>query len=62
MYYGIAVIVATSRVYVKMHHASDIIVGAALGAMMGRTARRLFPLPPAPAVGMVSESELPERG
>ena len=62
LYYGIAVIVATSRVYVKMHHASDIIAGAALGAVMGRTARRLFPLPPAPAVGMVSESELPERG
>jgi undecaprenyl-diphosphatase len=64
LYYGIAVVVATSRVYVKMHHATDVVVGAALGLGMGHTARRLFPLPlaPAPAVAAVSESELPGRG
>ena len=64
LYYAIAAVVATSRVYVKMHHASDVIVGAALGAAMGQSARRLFPLPlaPAPAVTAVSESEVPGRG
>jgi undecaprenyl-diphosphatase len=62
LYYAVAVVVATSRVYVKMHHASDILAGAALGALMGRAARRAFPLSPAPAVGPVSESDVPGRG
>jgi undecaprenyl-diphosphatase len=62
LYYGVAAVVATSRVYVKMHHASDVVAGAALGAVMGRAARHLFPLPPAPAVTPVSESPLPGRG
>jgi undecaprenyl-diphosphatase len=62
LYYGIAVIVASSRVYVKMHHASDVLAGAALGAVMGRAARKAFPLAPAPAVAPVSESDVPGRG
>ena len=62
LYYAVAAVVATSRVYVKMHHASDVVAGAALGALMGHAARSLFPLSPAPAVAPVSESELPGRG
>lgn len=44
-YYGLAALVAVSRVYVRMHHASDITAGAAWGAMFGRLVRRKFPLP-----------------
>ena len=62
LYYGVAAIVASSRVYVKMHHASDVVAGAALGALMGRVARALFPLAPAPGIAPVSESEVPGRG
>jgi undecaprenyl-diphosphatase len=62
LYYGIAAVVATSRVYVKMHHASDVLAGAALGAAMGYAARRAFPLAPAPSVAPVSESDVPGRG
>ena len=40
----LAALVATSRVYVKMHHASDVLVGAALGVAMGAVARRFLPL------------------
>jgi undecaprenyl-diphosphatase len=43
LYYGIAVVVASSRVYVKMHHASDVLVGAALGVGLARLARRVWP-------------------
>ena len=50
LYYGIGVVVATSRVYVKIHHASDIIAGAALGAALGRVGRRLVPLPPVESI------------
>ena len=50
VYYGIAVVVATSRVYVKIHHASDIIAGAALGAALGGLGRRLVPLPPVESI------------
>lgn len=43
-YFALAALVATSRVYVKMHHASDVVVGSALGVVMGAVARRLLPL------------------
>jgi undecaprenyl-diphosphatase len=62
LYYAIAMVVASSRVYVKMHHASDVLAGAALGTVMGRAARKAFPLAPAPALAPVSESDVPGRG
>lgn len=42
-YYGLAAIVATSRVHVKVHHASDVIAGAAIGATYARLTRRVWP-------------------
>ena len=45
VYYGLAVVVASSRVYVKMHHASDVLAGAALGIGLAGVARRLWPTP-----------------
>lgn len=45
VYYGLAVVVASSRVYVKMHHASDVLAGAALGIGLAGVARRLWPKP-----------------
>lgn len=44
IYYGIAAVVATSRVHVQVHHASDVIAGAALGAVLAKVAVRLWPL------------------
>lgn len=38
-YYALAVLVAASRVYVKMHHASDVVAGSAWGTIFGRLAR-----------------------
>jgi membrane-associated phospholipid phosphatase len=49
LYYAVAVIVAGSRLHVKIHHASDVAAGAALGVALGVLGRRLLPLPPAPA-------------
>lgn len=53
LYYAVATVVATSRAYVRIHHASDVVAGIALGAFLGRAVRRRFPLPvrPAPGVG-----------
>jgi undecaprenyl-diphosphatase len=42
-YYGLAVVVGSSRVYVKIHHASDVLAGAALGAALGKVARGVVP-------------------
>jgi undecaprenyl-diphosphatase len=36
--------VAASRVHVRMHHASDVVAGAALGALLGEVMRRVVPL------------------
>jgi undecaprenyl-diphosphatase len=47
-YYAIAVVVATSRVYVRVHHASDVLGGIPIGVALGRIGRRLLPLPPRP--------------
>jgi undecaprenyl-diphosphatase len=46
LYYGLAAIVATSRVHVQVHHASDVIAGAAIGTAFARLAARLWPPPP----------------
>jgi undecaprenyl-diphosphatase len=44
-YYALAALVATSRAYVKIHHASDVVGGVAAGIVIGGLARRLWPLP-----------------
>lgn len=45
LYYAIAAVVATSRVYVRIHHASDVVAGVATGLVLGRVARKLWPKP-----------------
>ncbi len=42
LWYSLAVLVAGSRVYVRMHHASDVIGGAVLGVALGATLRRVI--------------------
>ena len=32
----------------KIHHASDVVAGIAVGALLGKLGRKLFPLPYAP--------------
>jgi len=36
LFYGIGGIVATSRAYVRIHHASDVVGGLVVGAVLGR--------------------------
>jgi membrane-associated phospholipid phosphatase len=43
LYYGTAAFVAFSRTYVKIHHASDVVAGAATGLVLGRIARKMWP-------------------
>ena len=38
--YATAFVVATSRVYVGIHHASDVVAGAACGTLLGKFARK----------------------
>jgi undecaprenyl-diphosphatase len=40
---AVASVVASSRVYVRIHHPSDVIGGAAIGWALGRTLRTLLP-------------------
>jgi undecaprenyl-diphosphatase len=42
-FYTLGGIVAASRVHVRIHHASDVIGGIAIGFGLGRLARRLLP-------------------
>lgn len=48
LYYVAAVVVAWSRVYVRIHHASDVVAGILIGSLLGRLGRKLFPLPQGP--------------
>ncbi len=41
---ALGTLVATSRVYVRIHHASDIVAGVAVGSLIGVLALRLRPL------------------
>jgi undecaprenyl-diphosphatase len=43
-WFGLAGLVATSRVHVRIHHPSDVVVGAFVGVGLGLLARRLVPL------------------
>lgn len=45
LYFALAAVVATSRIYVKIHHASDVAGGVALGLLLGALGRRLPPAP-----------------
>jgi membrane-associated phospholipid phosphatase len=42
VFYGLAALVAASRVYTRMHHASDVVAGALLGLAMGAVAKRVI--------------------
>ena len=44
VWYGLAAIVAASRIHVRIHHASDVLVGAGVGLALGRAIRKVFPL------------------
>jgi membrane-associated phospholipid phosphatase len=43
VYYAIAVVVASSRAYVRIHHASDVLAGTALGVGLAVLANQLWP-------------------
>lgn len=45
LYYAVGAVVASSRVYVKIHHPSDVVAGALLGLVLARAARRVWPFP-----------------
>ena len=41
-YYALALVVALSRIHVRIHHASDVAAGIGVGAALGAVARRLL--------------------
>ena len=41
---AVAAVVATSRIHVQVHHASDVIAGAAVGAVIGTLVCRRWPV------------------
>ncbi|MDQ2728673.1 MAG: phosphatase PAP2 family protein [Actinomycetota bacterium] len=55
LYYALAVIVAASRLHVKIHHASDVVGGAIIGAVLGEIVRRAVPLEAAAPAGPARE-------
>ncbi len=42
VWYSMAVIIAVSRVYVRIHHLSDVVAGATLGAVLGVAGSKVF--------------------
>jgi undecaprenyl-diphosphatase len=50
-YAALALLIAASRVHVRIHHASDVLAGAAIGAGLGVVARRAAPLAGQAALG-----------
>lgn len=46
LYLASAVVVATSRIHTRMHHAADVVAGAGIGLAFAAIARRAWPLPP----------------
>jgi undecaprenyl-diphosphatase len=46
LFAGLAAVVATSRVHVQVHHASDVIAGTAVGVAIGVFVRHRWPVKP----------------
>jgi len=44
LYYGGAAVIAASRIYVKIHHPSDVAAGVLVGGALGLLVKRLVPL------------------
>lgn len=42
LWYGAATVVAASRVHLKLHHASDVVAGVAVGVALGAIAKRVL--------------------
>jgi undecaprenyl-diphosphatase len=63
LYYSLAVVVAWSRVHVRVHHASDVLGGVVIGVALGEMAKRVAPLPRPTAMPLTrAESPGPDRG
>ena len=43
-FWAAALAVASSRVHVRIHHASDVVVGAVVGAVIARLFKKIWPL------------------
>jgi undecaprenyl-diphosphatase len=43
-FWAVASVVAASRVHVRIHHASDVVVGAFVGAVIARLFKKIWPL------------------
>ena len=48
VWYATATVVASSRIHVRIHHTTDVVVGAAIGWAIGQLACKLVPLPGPP--------------
>jgi undecaprenyl-diphosphatase len=59
LYYSLAMVVAWSRVYVRIHHASDVVGGIGIGIALGEVGRRIYPLP---SLGPRKESNRSQAG
>ena len=44
LWVGLAATVAASRIHNRMHHASDVVAGVAVGSVFGLLTKRLWPL------------------
>jgi undecaprenyl-diphosphatase len=44
LYYVIAIVVAASRIHVRIHHASDVLGGMGIGIGLGELTRHLVPM------------------
>ncbi|MGE4566363.1 MAG: phosphatase PAP2 family protein [Acidimicrobiales bacterium] len=43
LWFGAAAVVAVSRLHVRIHHASDVLVGAGIGLTLGKVIKTLMP-------------------
>ncbi len=48
VWWTVALLVASSRVYVRIHHPSDVVGGLAVGMVLGTIAKKAWPLDEGP--------------
>jgi undecaprenyl-diphosphatase len=62
VFFSLAAVIAASRIHVKIHHASDVLAGAVVGAALGKVVARIAPIAEIALIAEPAPADMGEKG